>query len=202
MGIVFVIFGYLSGSFPTGYLIGKLFGKDVRKEGYQKISASNVHKVVSIWAALPVGVIDFLKGFLPVCIGKMVGIELVYLEITGIASVIGHNWPLYLGFKGGGRGIATTFGMLVVLIPKISLLGGFLFLLLSLVIGSSPIPTIITFAGLPLISYLFKKPGSIILTLVFIFILLMFTRIAAGIPEIKRSKNPAKVFLRRLIYDR
>ncbi len=202
MGPLLIIFGYLIGAFPTGYLMGILWGRDLRKEGYRKISASNVHKVLNIWVAIPVAIIDLLKGFIPVYIGKVLGVELIYLEIAGVASIVGHNYPVYLRFKGGGRGIATASGMLLCLLPKEFLIGAVLFLSLTLIMGSSPIPTIITFIFLPILAVIFKEPLSIILTLVFIFIFIMITRVIAGYKEIKEASEKKKVFLRRLLYDR
>ena len=131
-----VILGYLLGSIPFGLLISRRQAKvDVREYGSGKTGATNVLRTAGRKSALLVIVLDILKGVMAVVFaGLIVGSE--YLAVGGIgfgsmvaqvlaalAAMVGHNWSVFLKFK-GGRGVATFFGGLVALCPPAAILGG------------------------------------------------------------------------------
>jgi acyl phosphate:glycerol-3-phosphate acyltransferase len=111
--------GYLIGSFPTGYVIGRLRGVDVRKLGSGNIGATNLTRVLGKRFGYPVFLVDFLKGLVAVLVARAVahscGLEAVAHDFSaalgGIMSVIGHSYPMWLGFK-GGKGVATSLGVI------------------------------------------------------------------------------------------
>ena len=107
-----VVFGYLVGSCPTGYLLVKWAkGQDIRDYGSGNIGATNVSRVLGKKWAVFTAVFDMLKGGVAVLIVMLLGAtEPWILALTGLASVIGHDYPLWLGFR-GGKGVATTFGV-------------------------------------------------------------------------------------------
>ncbi|MDU4960673.1 MAG: glycerol-3-phosphate 1-O-acyltransferase PlsY [Sporomusaceae bacterium] len=117
-----IALGYLIGSIPNGLLIGKWFCQvDIRQFGSKNIGATNAFRVLGPWPALAVFLTDALKGVIGVLIGQaLIGTPAGQLA-GGIAAMTGHNWSLFLGFK-GGRGVATGLGIIAVLIPKITLL--------------------------------------------------------------------------------
>jgi glycerol-3-phosphate acyltransferase PlsY len=117
-----VVLGYLIGSIPNGLLIGKWFCKvDIRQFGSKNIGATNAFRVLGPWPALGVFLTDALKGVIGVYIGQtLIGTPAGQLA-GGIAAMAGHNWSLFLGFK-GGRGVATGLGIIAVLMPKITLI--------------------------------------------------------------------------------
>ena len=127
MGIAIgaVAAAYLIGSIPFGLLIGKLNGKDIRKEGSCNIGATNVTRVVGKWWGKLCFLCDFLKGLLPALL------TLWYLENGGgwltaaaaVAAVLGHVFPIYLGFK-GGKGVSTAAGAAMALCPLAVVIAG------------------------------------------------------------------------------
>jgi glycerol-3-phosphate acyltransferase PlsY len=119
-----VALGYLIGSIPSAYIIGRLIGKiDLLSEGDGRISAAAIHQRLGVIPFLLVVVMDVGAGVLAVFIAKwLTGSPLdVYTDsqwavlAAGFAAVAGHNWPVFLKFK-GGMGATTTFGVLVSLV--------------------------------------------------------------------------------------
>ena len=117
------VFFYLVGSIPTGYLIGKSRGLDIRQHGSGNIGATNVWRVMGRNWGLFAFASDFLKGFLPLYLVRTLSFPVVdswtvtlLLVTCGIAAILGHNYTPWLGFK-GGKGIATSAGMLGALMP-------------------------------------------------------------------------------------
>lgn len=118
--IVYVILAYLIGSIPSGLIIGKgLFGTDVRQFGSKNIGATNTYRVLGLKAALPVFICDALKGAIGVLLLASYGPA--FAVLGGILAMVGHNWSIFLGFK-GGRGVATGLGVLIALSPLVAVI--------------------------------------------------------------------------------
>ena len=113
------LLGYFLGSIPAGYLAGRIRGIDVRKVGSGNVGATNVTRVLGKQFGYPVFVVDFGKGLAAVAVGvtiaKTAELTPKFVDLCGalaaIFSVIGHSYPIWLGFK-GGKGVATTLGSL------------------------------------------------------------------------------------------
>jgi glycerol-3-phosphate acyltransferase PlsY len=120
--ILLVVTAYLLGSIPTGYLVARARGVDIRTLGSGNIGATNVLRVLGKPAGISVLLMDFLKGLiacamLPRLFFPAVGASLVEPAILGgILAVLGHNYTCWLRFK-GGKGIATSAGVLASLVP-------------------------------------------------------------------------------------
>ncbi|MBI2852044.1 MAG: glycerol-3-phosphate acyltransferase [Chloroflexi bacterium] len=115
---VVVLLSYLLGSVPTGYIAGRLLkGQDIRRMGDGNMGAANVFREVGSGAGITVGVLDAAKGTLAVLIGQSFHAPQLTVLLAGIAAVAGHNWPVFLGFR-GGRGASTTIGVLLVLVSQ------------------------------------------------------------------------------------
>ncbi|MEN3940910.1 glycerol-3-phosphate 1-O-acyltransferase PlsY [Prosthecobacter sp. SYSU 5D2] len=122
--------GYLSGAMPFGYWAGKLKGLDIRQHGSGNIGATNAIRVLGKGIGIPVFILDALKGWLPVwLVASFLGEQNVAQEIVsagavvaGLAAVLGHMFTFWLGFK-GGKGVATTAGVLLGIAP-VAMLGG------------------------------------------------------------------------------
>jgi glycerol-3-phosphate acyltransferase PlsY len=126
--------GYLCGSVPFGLIAGRLRGLDIRQHGSGNIGATNVVRVMGKAWGVPVFLLDFLKGFLPVwyaagLLGDSPEASLPAVT-AALSSVLGHLFPLWLGFR-GGKGVATTAGVLLALTP-LGVTVGLLVWLLSL----------------------------------------------------------------------
>ncbi|NMB13292.1 MAG: glycerol-3-phosphate 1-O-acyltransferase PlsY [Firmicutes bacterium] len=119
--ILAIIASYLIGSIPFGLLVGKLWANiDVREYGSGNIGTSNVLRTVGPGAAIVVFALDVGKGAMAVYLGSLAGAELVKI-MAGVAAIAGHNWPIYLRFK-GGKGVATSLGAVISLTPIVALI--------------------------------------------------------------------------------
>ncbi|HAA89494.1 MAG: Glycerol-3-phosphate acyltransferase [Thermoanaerobacterales bacterium 50_218] len=119
MGFLLLLASYLVGSIPFGFLFGKLKGVDLRERGSGNIGATNAFRVLGRKLGVVVFLCDFLKGMIPALLGKLWGGP-GWGAAAGIAAVVGHNWSVFLGFR-GGRGVSTSAGVLVALTPKVIL---------------------------------------------------------------------------------
>ncbi|MDO8715684.1 MAG: glycerol-3-phosphate acyltransferase [Dehalococcoidales bacterium] len=115
---IVVILGYLLGSIPTAYVAGRLLkGQDIRRMGDGNMGAANAFRELGTRAGLTVGLIDAAKGSLAVLLAQGAGVSQPGVLMAGTAAVIGHNWPVFLEFR-GGRGESTTLGVMLTLVPK------------------------------------------------------------------------------------
>ncbi len=134
MTIVLYLFvitaGYLIGAIPSGLIVGKLYrGVDVRQYGSQRTGATNVLRTLGPGASAVVLLADALKGAVVVLIARLL---LAHLQpfwvgplgevLAALAAMVGHNWPVYIGFR-GGRGVAVSVGSMAVLVPLASVVG-------------------------------------------------------------------------------
>ena len=118
--ILLVIFGYLLGAVPVGYLVGRAFGVDVRRVGSGNIGTANVLRAAGKWAAILTLFGDMLKGFVPVVLATvLVASEWTHAAVA-LAAVVGHCWPVYLRFR-GGKAVATGAGTSIGLAPLVGL---------------------------------------------------------------------------------
>ena len=112
MEALLVIFSYLLGSVPSGLIIGKLSGLDVRKAGSGNIGATNVARLLGKTGGLLTLVGDTAKGFIPVLVVQQMGFSYLVTALVGVAAFLGHLYPIFLKFK-GGKGVATYIGLLL-----------------------------------------------------------------------------------------
>lgn len=116
--LIIIGLSYLVGSIPNGLIIGKLVkGVDIRQFGSKNIGTTNAYRVLGPWPALAVLATDIAKGVAGIYIGQALSGLPAAILLGGIAAIAGHNWSLFLGFK-GGRGVATALGVIVILMPK------------------------------------------------------------------------------------
>jgi len=113
---------YLAGSVPTAYILVRLVkGVDLRKTGSKNVGALNTYQQLGAWAGLLVLVVDAAKGALAVGVPIWAGVPDWALYITTPLVVAGHNWPVFLGFR-GGKGAAAILGMSLALVPWLTLM--------------------------------------------------------------------------------
>ena len=117
MTIILTLFAYLVGSIPSGFILGRLAGIDVRDAGSGNIGATNVARVLGKGRGLLTLLADTAKGFVPVFIGQRLGLSDMALALVATAAFLGHLYPLFLKFQ-GGKGVATAFGALLALAPQ------------------------------------------------------------------------------------
>lgn len=110
-----LVIGYLLGSFSTGILVANKEGHDIRAEGSHNTGASNALRILGLKGGALTFLGDFLKAALAVITGLLIGGTYCGM-LGGLGAVLGHNWPLFFGFK-GGKGIACSTAVLLILFP-------------------------------------------------------------------------------------
>jgi glycerol-3-phosphate acyltransferase PlsY len=165
-----VLLSYLLGAVPFGLIFSRLFSKvDVRNVGSGNIGATNVLRASGKTAALLTLLADALKGCLPVLIAKMV-FENDWVTIcTGAASILGHNFPVYLKFK-GGKGVATSYGVALAASPLIGLIVLLIWPLAAFLWRYSSLSALISLAFYPILTFILapaSKPLQILSLFIF-----------------------------------
>jgi glycerol-3-phosphate acyltransferase PlsY len=112
LSLLAIVAAYLFGSIPSAYLIGRwLKGLDIREVGDGRLGAAAVRRRAGLLPSILVAIMDVGKGMAAVYLAKALGLPLAVVAVAGLAAVVGHNWSLYLRFK-GGKGALVTFGVL------------------------------------------------------------------------------------------
>ena len=158
---VILIAGYLIGSIPFGFIIGKMHGVDIRKVGSGNIGATNVTRSVGKVAGKICFALDMLKGLLPVAALKLLVAKDVIAPPAGglgevavvLAVVLGHMFTLYLGFK-GGKGIATALGAVAAIAPIPAAAAFLVWLVVFKISGFVSLGSIVAALVLPVFIYL------------------------------------------------
>lgn len=179
MIVLSAVAGYLLGSVNTSLVLGKLFyKKDVRQYGSGNAGATNTLRTLGKTAALLVVAGDFLKGVLAYLIGRWLAGETspgIYAGeyCSGIMAVVGHNWPLYFGFK-GGKGVATAFSVAVMLSPIAALVCLACFILVVAVTRYVSLGSMVGGAAFPIVTWIMGEPLFLVLTAALLAILIIF----------------------------
>jgi len=165
-----LVAAYLIGSIPTGYIFGRaLKGVDIREFGSGNLGATNVFRVMGRLPGILVLAIDVLKGF--VCATYIASFFLyispaarpeLYRVLAGLAVIAGHNWTVFLKFR-GGKGVATSAGVVIGLIPKVFWLGFLVWTIVFSVTGYISLASIIASIAVPLFALVFSEPTEIVI---------------------------------------
>ena len=176
-----IIGSYFFGSISPSYLVCKWFkGVDIRTIGDKNPGAANISKIMGSAPAFIIAFIDFCKGIIPVFIAKSLNISLPYLMLTGLATVAGHDWSIFLNFR-GGKGTLTSLGTLIFLLPFETLIAFSVWLFIHYIIKIRFIGSFITFLLIPFLTGLIScrlegKPGYLLffpLGILFLFLVRM-----------------------------
>ncbi|SRR5579875_3104832 len=158
LSIAFIIFAYLIGSIPFSHLITRWrTGQSIYDVGEGNVGARNVWYVVGRGWGLLAGALDMLKGLSIITIASLLALPPLAVFLAGIAVMLGHQFPIYLHWR-GGKGLATGGGVMLGLSPLSTLLGGAIMLVALAVIRDfniSLVPTVISVILLPI---LFHRP--------------------------------------------
>ncbi|HEX9879338.1 MAG TPA: glycerol-3-phosphate 1-O-acyltransferase PlsY [Candidatus Binatia bacterium] len=115
-----LLFAYLLGSVPTGFVLGHLMGVDVRRSGSGNIGASNVGRLLGWKPGLITMLADVAKGLFPVVVAVHLNFDAAGQALTALAAFLGHLYPVFLKFR-GGKGVATALGVTLGLAPWVAL---------------------------------------------------------------------------------
>ena len=196
------------GAVPAAYLVARLSrGIDLRRYGSGSIGASNLWQSTSRWIAMPIIPYDLGKGMLAVWIAQLLGLDITQQVVVGLATIVGHNWSVFLRF-GGGRGMLTTLGVALIL-PSINGLvpWGIIVALIITIIGTFVIHNVplgvgVAVAALPLVSWAVGDPLPITLGFLAIFLITVIKRLAMPRTAIAASLSNRQLLLNRLLFDR
>jgi len=173
--IYYFLLSYLIGSIPFGYIICKIFKNiDIRKFGSGNIGATNVYRVCGFKFGLPVLILDILKGFMPVYIGKLLQFSNPLILVGGLLSILGHSFSIFLKGK-GGKGVSTSFGVVIGLLPLPALISFIIWLIVVLSTGYVSLGSITGALFLAISTIIFTKSIFLFYVSVFIFIFIIFT---------------------------
>lgn len=162
------IISYLLGNISFAYILGKIFTKkDVRDFGSGNAGATNAIRAFGKKIGAMVFVGDVLKGVIAVLIGKTLGETGMYL--AGAMVIIGHNWPVFLNFK-GGKGVATTIGVMLIASPFVTLICFVLGLVVIITTRTVSLGSILGMAMAPVAAGIFVRPFNMSLFIFCLFI--------------------------------
>ncbi len=208
MVFLLAIAAYLLGSIPVAYLVAKWTrGIDLRKHGSGNVGSSNVLAATSKRWAFPVMVFDTGKGLLAVLTARAFDLGVEAQFAVGLAAVAGHNWPIFLGFR-GGRGILTTLGVILAFSPLLGLFAA----VISFAFAPVKQLSLGVFIGLfllPVLAYYFPEflgidePGPVAAGLGALTVLAYLRRLMAGSrSELAADLSTGELLLNRLLFDR
>ncbi len=203
--VILVIMAYLVGSVPSSVWIGKRFyGKDVRDHGSKNPGATNTLRTLGKKPAMVVLFLDMLKGWLAVslvCLSSYPSgsSTRIHLEVAmAIAAVIGHIFPIYAGFR-GGKGVATTLGIIMGISPPVALLCIVVFWLVLLISHYVSLASLIAVSSFPLwMDYFFKvtHPWLVVFSLV-LPVMVLITHRKNILRLLKKEESVTHIFQRK-----
>jgi glycerol-3-phosphate acyltransferase PlsY len=162
LGILGIVIGYLLGAIPSAYVMASLRKSvDIRKFGVGNIGAMNAFRHIGIWEGIVVGVADVAKGAVAILIAQVLGVSEFWWLGSGFTALLGHNFPVFLGFK-GGKGSVTAIGIFLLLVPKEMGLALGIMALTILVTRNLVFALGIGFAFVPLFIWLFSESSVLI----------------------------------------
>jgi len=188
MKILFALASYFIGAFPTGYVFFRAIEKkDVRIFGSGATGATNILRLAGWAYALPVALIDILKGFLPAFLAMKIFDDERLAGVSAGLAVLGHCFPIYIGFK-GGKGVATAAGAMfsLDLIPSLCSLG--LFILIIALTRTVSLGSILAVIFFPLFIFILRGPTELIL-LSLPILLIILIRHLENIKRLVRGKE-------------
>lgn len=190
--VLAIVIAYLLGSIPSAYIAGRLVkGVDIRKVGGGNMGAVNTMREIGAVAGFSVLFADMAKGAIAILIAQWLGLHLIWVFIVGLAAVVGHNWSVWLKFR-GGQGLATTLGVLLALVPLEFAISFAIIVIVVLLTSNMRLAAGVGLVFLPLIIWLFGGELSIILysiALPLFCSLKMIPRIRTDMARVSGKKN-------------
>jgi glycerol-3-phosphate acyltransferase PlsY len=157
--LVLLIAAYLLGAVPFGQIVAKAAGRDLSRAGSGNTGAANAYRQLGWRAGVAVLAADLLKGSIACCFGYIALVPSFAVPIAkavfGLLAVLGHNYSVFRGFK-GGKGIATTFGVVLVMSPRVALLAALLWVACVALTKYASVGSIAAVAAMPILMALQK----------------------------------------------
>ncbi len=185
MMVAAVMVAYLLGSFPAGYLVGRLWGVNVLEKGSGRTGGTNVFRSAGVLPALLTGALDVGKGALAVWLAGQMSDWRLAQVLAGAAAIVGHNYSLFLRFR-GGAGVGTSLGALAAIYPPAA--AGLLLLLLVIIAITryASVGSLVVITLMPVILLALSLAGVLPFTYVFYGLLAWALILYAHRPNIRR----------------
>jgi glycerol-3-phosphate acyltransferase PlsY len=159
--VLLILTGYVLGSMPWGYWLPRIYGVNIRDVGSGSTGAANVWRTLGFKVGLGVALLDILKGLAAALLGVWLGGELVGV-FAGIAAMIGHWRPLFIGFGRGGKIVATTGGVALALAPLATLAAASVWIIAFLATRYTSVASMVSASTLPLFALLFGASWPVV----------------------------------------
>lgn len=206
--ILLVIAGYLVGSIPAAYLVARWRrGVDIRKHGSGNVGAANTLTVVGKRWSVFVTIFDIGKGALMIWFAQLLDMNVAQMAAVGIATIVGHDWPVFLRFQ-GGRGVFTTLGVITMLSPWLGLIAfvyPYLFFapFKQVSLGVSTVMVILPVtAALAHEPLGIEEPMATTVGMVILLLVMIIRRLTAPRSPISRDVPLRELITYRLLFDR
>ncbi len=188
-----VVLAYLIGSIPTAYLVTKKFlHTDIRNYGSGNVGATNVARKLGFKMGAFVALVDIAKGLIPLLIARIIlppASPAFYLYIIGLAAIIGHVKSIFLKFD-GGKGVATTFGVMLGVAPASFVVMGLVWLIIAFTLKIVSVASLLANLSLPLSAYIFTGSGFQVFFAALVFIFIAITHRGNIKRLIRGEENP------------
>ena len=160
MTLLALVAAYLIGAIPVGFIVARLFGEtDIRRAGSGNIGATNVLRTLGALAAVVTLLGDIAKGYLAVSVARALGPAPWGGAAGAVLAVVGHCWPVFLGFR-GGKGVATSFGAFLALAPLATLPAALVWIVVTASFRYVSLASIMACLCLPLGTLLLPYPWA------------------------------------------
>ena len=173
-----IIMSYLLGSIPFGYITTKLIKKeDVRNFGSGNIGATNVSRVLGAKYGVLVALLDIFKGFTAVWLTQLLLSSAMgsYIPLlAGLFAILGHDYTIFLNFS-GGKGVATTLGVILKLFPLILISATLIWIIIVYIKRYVSLASILSASSIPILAFIFDNSNISILFTGFMALLIIFT---------------------------
>jgi len=186
MPVIAVLAAYIIGSIPFALIMARRWGTtDLRLIGSGNLGAANVWRVTGATAGVLVALLDILKGAAGVVVAQRLDSDAAAPAVAGVAAVVGHIYPVWLGFR-GGKGVATSCGVFAVLTPLAVLAALGVFALSVWITKYISAGSVMASLALPPLAYVIGSPGSVVAASAVVAALVLFrhrsnlTRVRAG----------------------
>jgi len=207
MGYIILFLGfaaaYAIGSIPTAYIFGRVLkGIDIREYGSGNIGATNVFRVIGKAPGAIVLIIDIVKGYVAATYLASGFLYLApvtrpefYRILVGLFAIAGHNWTIFLKFK-GGKGVATSAGVVIGLIPKIFWLGFLVWLITFFMTGFVSLGSIIAVISIPIFTLAFGEPAEIVIFMCLLCLIIVYKH-KPNIRRLSRGEEKRIAFFKK-----
>jgi glycerol-3-phosphate acyltransferase PlsY len=168
-----IVLGYLAGSVPFAYMLARLRGVDVRVAGSGNVGAANVLRTTGAWRGVIVMALDMAKGISAVTVASGLAGSAAIIALSGAAAVVGHIYPVWLGFH-GGKGVAVAAGVFTILTPAATAAAAAIFLAIAWVTRYISLASISATCALPPMAWIFGAPDAVVVAAAGTALLILF----------------------------